>query len=89
MVEAMACGTPVVGMDCGSVSEVIEDGVSGFISRSLPELIESVARARLLDRRTCRAYAEARFSACAMADGYEEVYRQATSQPIVQPLARV
>ena len=76
MVEAMACGTPVVAMDCGSVSEVVEDGVSGFISRSFPELIDSVARARLLDRAGCRAYVEARFSASAMADGYEEVYRQ-------------
>ena len=76
MVEAMACGTPVVAMDCGSVSEVVEDGVSGFIFRSFPELIDSVARARLLDRTACRAYVEARFSASAMADGYEEVYRQ-------------
>lgn len=75
MVEAMACGTPVVAMDCGSVSEIVQDGVSGYVSRSLPELIDSVARARLLNRAGCRAYVEARFSARAMADGYEEVYR--------------
>lgn len=76
MVEAMACGTPVVAMDCGSVSEIVQDGVSGYVSRSLPELIDSVARARLLNRAGCRTYAEARFSARAMADRYEEVYRQ-------------
>jgi glycosyltransferase involved in cell wall biosynthesis len=82
MVEAMACGTPVVAMDCGSVSEVVKDGVSGFISRSLPGLIESVARARLLDRGGCREYAESRFSAVAMADEYEKVYCRVTSPDI-------
>jgi glycosyltransferase involved in cell wall biosynthesis len=87
MVESMACGTPVVAMDCGSVSEVVEDGISGFISPSLPELIDSIAPARLLDRAGCRAYVEARFSASAMADGYEDVYRQvATSRRNRQPV---
>jgi len=76
MVEAMACGTPVVATNCGSVPEVVENGVSGFICRSLREMIDSVAAARRLDRAGCRAYAEARFSAIAMADGYERIYRQ-------------
>jgi Glycosyl transferases group 1 len=76
MVEAMACGTPVVATNCGSVPEIIEDGVSGYICRSLRELIDSVAAARRLDRAGCRAYAEARFSSKAMTDGYERIYRQ-------------
>ena len=76
MVEAMACGTPVVATNCGSVPEIIEDGVSGYICRSLRELIDSVAAARRLDRAGCRAYAEARFSAKAMTDGYERIYSQ-------------
>ena len=76
MVEAMACGTPVVATNCGSVPEIIEDSVSGYICRSLRELIDSVAAARRLDRAGCRAYAEARFSAKAMTDGYERIYSQ-------------
>jgi glycosyltransferase involved in cell wall biosynthesis len=76
MVEAMACGTPVVATNCGSVPEIIEDGVSGYICRSLRELIDSVAAAPRLDRAGCRAYAEARFSAKAMTDGYERIYSQ-------------
>jgi glycosyltransferase involved in cell wall biosynthesis len=76
MVEAMACGTPVVATNCGSVPEVVENGVSRFICRSLRELIDSVVSARRLDRAGCRAYAEARFSASVMADGYERIYRQ-------------
>jgi glycosyltransferase involved in cell wall biosynthesis len=82
MVEAMACGTPVVATNCGSVPEVIRDGVSGFVCRSLRELIDSVARARTLDRTQCRAYAEERFSAAVMTDAYEDVYRQQVSSPV-------
>jgi glycosyltransferase involved in cell wall biosynthesis len=80
MVEAMACGTPVVATNCGSVPEIIDDGVSGFICKSLRDMIDKVGSAQLLDRTQCRAYAEARFSAAVMADGYEEVYRQALVQ---------
>jgi glycosyltransferase involved in cell wall biosynthesis len=80
MVEAMACGTPVVATNCGSVPEIVENGVSGFVCESLREMIDKVASAQRLDRTKCRAYAEARFSAAAMADGYEEVYRQALIQ---------
>lgn len=74
MVEAMACGTPVVGMSCGSVPEVIEHGVSGFVCDSLPEFISAVPRASEIDREACRASAFNRFSASVMADGYEAVY---------------
>ena len=80
MVEAMACGTPVVATNCGSVPEIVEDGVSGFICESLREMIDKVGSAQRLDRTRCRAYAEARFSATVMADGYEEVYRQTLFQ---------
>jgi glycosyltransferase involved in cell wall biosynthesis len=80
MVEAMACGTPVVATNCGSVPEIVEDGVSGFICESLREMIDKVGSAQRLDRTRCRAYAEARFSATVMADGYEEVYRRALFQ---------
>jgi glycosyltransferase involved in cell wall biosynthesis len=76
MVEAMACGTPVIAMNCGSVSEVVTDGVSGFVCDSLRDFMDAVPKAAGIDREACRAYAAARFSAAAMADGYEAVYRQ-------------
>ena len=74
MVEAMACGTPVVAMACGSVPEVVADGVSGFVCSTLRDFIDAVARAGELDRAACRSYAEARFSDRVMADGYERAY---------------
>jgi glycosyltransferase involved in cell wall biosynthesis len=76
MVEAMACGTPVIAMRCGSVPEVVAHGVSGFICDQMRDFIDAVPRAGTLDRAICRAYAQARFSAAAMADGYEAVYDQ-------------
>lgn len=76
MVEAMACGTPVIAMNCGSVPEVVADGVSGFVCDSLRDFMDAVPKAASLDRAACRTYAEARFSAAAMADGYEDVYRR-------------
>src|SRR5262249_42582809 len=54
MAEALACGTPVVALNQGSVPEVIEDGVTGFICESEDELVEAVKRVPELDRRVCR-----------------------------------
>lgn len=74
MIEAMACGTPVVAWDNGSVSEVVEDGFTGFIVRSEAEAAAAVARLPTLDRRAIRARFEERFSAVAMARRYVEIY---------------
>jgi len=76
MVEAMACGTPVIAMNCGSVPEVVADGVSGFVCDSLRDFMDAVPKVADIDREACRAYVATRFSAAAMADGYEAVYRQ-------------
>src|SRR5436853_5105215 len=76
MVEAMACGTPVIGMRCGSVPEVVRDGVSGFVCDTMQDFMHAVSRIGEIDRSACRADAFARFSASAMADGYEAVYRR-------------
>jgi len=76
MIEAMACGTPVIGMKCGSVPEVVRDGVSGFVCETMQDFMSAVARIGEIDRAGCQADAFARFSASAMADGYEAVYRQ-------------
>ena len=75
MVEAMACGTPVVAMEAGSVPEVVVDGVSGFVCPSFREFIEMAEEVQSLDRLACRRSVEERFSPKAMADGYEQVYQ--------------
>jgi glycosyltransferase involved in cell wall biosynthesis len=75
MVEAMACGTPVVTRPCGSAPEVVEHGRTGFVVDSLVELVEAVKRIDEIDRTECRRDVEARFSVGRMADDYEAVYR--------------
>ena len=75
MVEAMACGTPVVTRPCGAAPEVVAHGRTGFVVDSLPELVEAVKRIDEIDRAECRRHVEARFSVARMTDGYEAVYR--------------
>jgi glycosyltransferase involved in cell wall biosynthesis len=74
MIEAMACGTPVIAYDCGSVPEVIEDGLTGFIVRTDAEAIAAVGRLPELDRAAIRRRFEDRFSATAMARRYIDLY---------------
>jgi Glycosyltransferase len=83
MIEAMACGTPVIAWDNGSVPEVIEHGVTGFIVRSEEEAVDAVSRLGELDRATIRRVFERRFSATVMARSYLELYRRLvkTSEP--------
>ena len=74
MIEAMACGTPVIAWPRGSVPEVIEDGVTGFIVESEADAVAAIARARSLDRRRIRETFERRFSARRMAEDYVRHY---------------
>src|SRR5690606_17256784 len=76
MIEAMACGTPVIAFRGGSVPEVIDDGVTGFIVESIEEAVEAVGRVDALDRRVCRATFERRFSVRRMAEDYVRLYEQ-------------
>jgi glycosyltransferase involved in cell wall biosynthesis len=76
MVEALACGTPVLALGCGSVPEVIADSVTGFVRDTEDALVEAVSRLGTIDRATCRREAERRFSPAAMADAYERVYAE-------------
>jgi glycosyltransferase involved in cell wall biosynthesis len=78
VIEAMACGTPVVARACGSVPELIEAGHTGFVVDTFDELVDAVKRVRTLDRAACRRHVEARFSIRRMVDDYESVYRQLT-----------
>ncbi len=77
MIEAMACGAPVVAYGCGSVPEVIEDGLTGFIVDGKDAAVDAVRRALQLDRRRIRAQFELRFSATAMARRYLDIYEEA------------
>lgn len=74
MIEAMACGTPVVAFRCGSVPEVIDDGLTGYCVDDLDAAVAATTRATRLDRRECRATFERRFSAQRMAREYMHLY---------------
>ena len=74
MIEAMACGTPVVAFRRGSTAEIVEDGATGFLVESLEQAVAAAAGAHLLDREAIRARFDLRFSATAMARSYLDVY---------------
>ena len=74
MIEAMACGTPVIAWNRGSVPEIVEDGVTGFVVDSQAEVLDAIGRAKLLNRLRIRHICERRFSATAMAKRYLDVY---------------
>ena len=74
MIESLACGTPVVAIRGGSVPEVLEHGVTGFICADVDEAIDATKRIDTLDRRTCRRAFERRFSAARMAEEYSRLY---------------
>jgi glycosyltransferase involved in cell wall biosynthesis len=76
MIEAMACGTPVIAWNCGSVPEVIDSGETGFIVCSMDEAVEAVRRLPELDRGEIRRTFERRFSSRVMAERYLELYRR-------------
>jgi glycosyltransferase involved in cell wall biosynthesis len=80
MIEAMACGTPTIAFNCGSVPEVIEDGVTGFIVNTEEEAVRALDRLHLLKRETCRQIFEWKFSACRMARDYSAIYRSLTGE---------
>jgi glycosyltransferase involved in cell wall biosynthesis len=80
MIEALACGTPVIAWRNGSVPEVIDDGRTGFIVESVEEAVAAVGRIADLDRHACRRAFEDRFDAACMARGYVEVYRRLAHQ---------
>jgi glycosyltransferase involved in cell wall biosynthesis len=76
MIEAMACGTPVIAFNAGSVPEIVEDGVTGFVVNNVAEACKAVARLPELSRAVIRARFEQRFTAERMAEDYVGLYRR-------------
>lgn len=79
VVEAMACGTPVIAYARGSMPELIRDGVGGYLVRDIEEAVAAVGACGDLDRLAVRASVEGRFDVERMVDGYLEVYRRVVS----------
>lgn len=75
VVESMACGTPVIAYRRGSMSEVVDPGVTGFLADTIEEAVAAVSRIPEIDRAGCRAQAERRFGADRMVSGYLSIYR--------------
>jgi glycosyltransferase involved in cell wall biosynthesis len=75
VVEALACGTPVIAFNRGSMPELIDDGVTGFLVGSLDAAVEAIDRIDEIDRAACRAAVSARFTVDRMADRYLGLYR--------------
>lgn len=76
MIEAMACGTPVIAWARGSVPEIVEDGVTGFVVETEEEAVAAIAKLPSLDRRIVRQRFEARFTAERMARDYIALYER-------------
>jgi len=75
VVEAMACGTPVISFNKGSMSEVIVNGKTGFLVNSIEEVIMALKKIDMLDRAECRRWVEKKFTAERMVDDYIKVYK--------------
>jgi glycosyltransferase involved in cell wall biosynthesis len=74
LIEAMACGTPVIAYSCGSVPELVEDGVTGILVNSMDEAVRAVDRIDRFSRWGCRRAFLERFSARRMASDYVKLY---------------
>jgi glycosyltransferase involved in cell wall biosynthesis len=86
MIEAMACGTPVLAFPGGAVEEIVRNGVNGWICRDVGDMAEHI---RGLDLRpdACRAFVGEQFSLRQMVDQYLDVYRRALARPVAEAVA--
>ncbi len=80
MIEAMACGTPVIAFNRGSVAEIVKDGVTGFVVETEEEMIEAVKNIDSIKREDCRRHVEENFSIEKMADNYLAAYEKLISE---------
>lgn len=89
LIEAMACGTPVVAFNQGSIPEVVQHGKTGFVVEDVEGMVAAIRKIGDIDRGWCRQWALENFSVERMADGYEEVYRAAAMKRSVNELHMV
>jgi glycosyltransferase involved in cell wall biosynthesis len=82
MIEAMACGTPVLATDRGAVEEIVLDGVTGFVRDTATELAPLIGRIHELDRAACRAHVAEHFATAALVRGYTQLLTPARGQPL-------
>lgn len=82
MIEAMACGTPVIGFNRGAIQEIINNGKTGFIVNSIEEAKDAVLRIKEIDRSYCRNWVKDRFSLKHMVDEYETLYKGVISDEV-------
>jgi glycosyltransferase involved in cell wall biosynthesis len=87
MIEAMACGTPVIAWRSGSVPEVIDNAKTGYTVRTMEEAVAAVAKAEALDRRAIRGVFESRFTADRMARDYVAIYRRLLAKMALVPIS--
>jgi glycosyltransferase involved in cell wall biosynthesis len=80
MIEALSCGTPVIAYQNGSIPEIIEDGVTGFVVTNQDEAVRAAMQIDTINRKACRAAFERRFTSTAMANSYLDVYRRLLSR---------
>jgi glycosyltransferase involved in cell wall biosynthesis len=83
MAEALACGTPVIGLRRGAVPEVVDHGVTGFVCDDVDGMVAAAAEVGRLSRDACRRAAEVRFSQAALVDAYEKIFRELLHAPTV------
>ena len=76
IIEAMACGTPIIAFRCGSVPELVEEGVTGYIVDDIDGALQALRKIPAFDRQRCRRVFEERFTASRMAQDYLNVYRR-------------
>jgi glycosyltransferase involved in cell wall biosynthesis len=79
MIEAMACGTPTIAFNCGSVPEVMQEGLTGFIVDNMDQAVAAVKKIDTVERTACRNVFEKRFTATKMAEHYIEIYQSMTA----------
>jgi glycosyltransferase involved in cell wall biosynthesis len=86
VIESLACGTPVVAYGVGSVPELLEDGVTGFMVDNQRAAIDAARNIGQIDRRRCREAFEERFTSRKMAERYLAVYREVVTSPTQQEM---
>jgi glycosyltransferase involved in cell wall biosynthesis len=83
MIEAMACGTPTIAFNCGSVPEVMQEGLTGFVVKDMDQAVAAVQKISSIERTACRAVFDKRFTSTHMAQKYIDLYQSmVTGNPI-------